>query len=397
MTTFDIVVYGATGFTGRQAAHTLATRAPASLRLAIAGRSASKLEELRKTLGREVGVIVADSGDVASIDAMVASARVIVSTAGPFSVYSEPVVAACVAHKVDYVDITGESVWVRSLIDRYQTQAAGDGTRIVPFCGFDSVPSDLTTWAAVDWIRRTWGEGTRSASASFKVRGGGWNGGTLASATLPVKGAGRIADPVLLSPPDRRAEADRRGQADRRSTTWDADRAVWLAPFFMAMINTRGVRRSAGLYAQMGAPYGRDFTYDEAFETKTRGAGLTLTAATAVGFAALGTSAGRKLVARFGTQPGQGPSEEAMDKGSVRVRVVATADSGRKAISTFTASGDAGNRVTVRILCECALALVLDRERLPKVGGILTPAVAFGPVLVDRLRELGTTVDVAAI
>jgi short subunit dehydrogenase-like uncharacterized protein len=389
-----ITVYGATGFTGRQASVYLAkTGVP----LAIAGRSRAKLEALAGTLGREVRVIVADADDPASIDAMVAQSRVIASFAGPFQRYSDAVVAACVARKVDYVDITGESAWVRTLIDRFHDRAAADGTKIVPFCGFDSVPSDLGAWAVVDWIRRTWQQPTAHISASYAVRGGGWNGGTIASALLMGETGAKIGDPALLNPPDRRTAADRR--PDRTSTTWDEHRKRYLAPFVMASVNTRVVRRSAALSAAYGEPYGDGFAYDEAMEVKRKLVGVGIGVGLAAFFRLVRTAPGRSLVRKFTPAPGEGPSEAVMDAGAIRVRFVAAAADGREADGTFAAEGDAGNRVTVRICCECALALALQRDALPggsARGGILTSATAFGPVLADRLRAVGTTIEVKA-
>jgi short subunit dehydrogenase-like uncharacterized protein len=399
MAEFDIVLYGATGFTGQQAAHYLARRAPAGLRWAVAGRSAAKLEALAEATGA-AGAVVADSTRPETIDAMVARARVVATTAGPFSRYGTPVVEACAEHAVDYVDITGETPWVRELIDRFHHRAAASGARLTPFCGFDSVPSDLGALLVVDHLRRAYGEATRRVSASFRLRGG-LNGGTLA--TLLEKGESggmrrAMEDPFLLNPPDRRGDEAAR---DRAGVEFDADRGVWLAPFFMAPINTRVVRRSAALAAQFGEPYGPNFGYDEALETSRRAMALAMSALSRATPRVAGSRLARAALRKLGPAPGQGPSERAMDHGFFTTRLVGESESGRKVMATLRRHGDPGNRVTVAILCESALLLALaPRERLPggaARGGVLTPATALGLPLVDRLRDAEFELDVGPL
>lgn len=398
----DLILYGATGFAGRQAARYLAERGPADLRWAVAGRSAERLEAVRAGLDpavrERVAVVVADSGDPAAVDAMVARGRAVLTTAGPFARYGTPVVAACVARGVDYVDITGETPWVRDLIDRFHGEAAARGVRIVPCCGFDSVPSDLGTWLVADWIRRTWDQPTRLVRGAFAAGGGGLNGGTLASA-LAMGEAGRLEelnDPFLLSPPGQRGDPAR--VADRKGVEWDPDLERWLAPFFMAPINTRVVRRSAGLLAEAGSPYGEPFRYDEALETRSRLRAWGFAAGMAAAEPFLRRRLGRRLLGRLGPEPGQGPSEEAMARGWFRCRLLGVAADGRKALGEVSGQGDPGNRATVTFLCEAALALVRDREALPDRAGILTPATAFDGVLAERLRErAGYRVEVGSL
>jgi short subunit dehydrogenase-like uncharacterized protein len=397
MSDYDVILYGATGFTGRQTARHFAAHAPPGLRWAVAGRHAGKLEALAAET-KAAGFVVADSGDAGAVDAMVARARVLLTTAGPFSKYGTPVVEACVRHGVDYVDITGETPWVRELVDRHHAAAAARGTRIVPFCGFDSVPSDLGALLVVDHFRRA-GQGTRRVSASFAMRGG-VNGGSLDTA-LTMAETGRdteLADPVLLNPPERRTDEERARNPDRRGSDWDPVRKTWLAPFVMAQINTRVVRRSAALAEGYGETYGSAFAYDEAMELRSRGAAW----ATATGLAAferaLRRPFGRRLVRAFGPKPGQGPSDRTMDGGFFRTRLVGEADDGRRVLVTISADGDPGNRVTVAILCEAAIQLAVARDTLPggaTRGGLLTPATALGLPLVDRLRARDFRVDIA--
>jgi short subunit dehydrogenase-like uncharacterized protein len=392
-TPYDIVLYGATGFTGRQCAEHFAAHAD-GLKWAIAGRNRTKLGALASRVN-PTGIIVADSTDPASVDAMVAQGRVLCTTAGPFAKYGTPVVEACVAHGVDYVDITGETPWVRDLIDRFHDAAALGGTRIVPFCGFDSVPSDLGALYVVDHLR-TRGTATRRVSGSFTMKGG-FNGGTLDSAlTMAESGDGRrMADPVLLNPRDNQTKAERKRSRDLRRVIFDPDRQVWLTPFIMAQVNTRVVRRSNALFmAYEGeSAYGPEFSYHEAMEMKGKakayGVGLGL-----AGFEKLlAKDWGRALLRRIGPDPGEGPTDAAMDGGFTRIRLVGTGEDGHKVLATLQSQGDPGNRVTVKILCESALMLAQtkrsDLPGGPSRGGVLTPATALGLGLLDRLQTVG--------
>ena len=388
----DVVLYGATGFTGRQTAEYFASNAPAGLRWAIAGRNAAKLEMVRARTGAPA-VEVADSGDAAAIDRLVARTRVLLTTAGPFAQYGTPVVEACVRHRVHYVDITGETVWVRDLIDRYHAAAAAAGTRIVPFCGFDSVPSDLGTLGVVTWMRDHWSQAARRVSASFRMRGG-LNGGTLATAlhayeTGTVRGA---ADVLLLNPPGHTSAVERTRSAEFTGVSYDPLRRAWLSPFVMASINTRVVRRSNALLAQAGEGYGPAFAYQEALEHGSRAEAILFETGRRGMEAAFALRLGRQIARSFGPRPGQGPSEREMNAGFMRVRLLGESEDGRSAVATLSAQGDPGNRITVKILCEAALALATDLPSLPggpRRGGILTPATALGLPFLARLQRAG--------
>jgi short subunit dehydrogenase-like uncharacterized protein len=394
----DLVLYGATGFTGRLAAAYLGAHAPATLRWGIAGRDPTKLEALARDLERAACPprerLRADAKDVASIEAMTRRARVIVSTAGPFATFSDPVVSACVAGKTDYVDITGETPWVRTLLERHHERAAADGTRIVPCCGFDSVPSDLGAWMMMDWVRRTWQEPTAQVTTAFAVRGAGVNGGTVASALLMAEtGQTRqLLDPLLLVPGEARDAVD--ATPPRRSAGRDDALDAWLAPFIMAPINGQIVLRSAAVWATRGAPYGPRFRYDEGLEMRGGLSARLVAAGMAIGDAAMRGRAGRALVRRLAPDPGQGPSEEAMQRGRVRCRYLAETPGGRRALGRLEVEGDPGNRATVLLLCEGALGLALDRAALPPGGGVLTPATALGATLLERLRRAGVRTSV---
>jgi len=400
---FDVILYGATGFVGRQTARYFAQHAK-GLRWAIAGRSAAKLQALRDELATAApGIVVADAGDAAALVALAAQARVVLSTAGPFARFGSELVAACVRRGTHYVDITGETPWVRQLIDRHHTAAAKNGTRIVPGCGFDSVPSDLGAWLVAQALWQQHGERCTSVKAAFSMRGG-LNGGTAAS-MLNAFDEGvqvQLDDPFLLNPAGT-APADLEPHRDPAGARRDADFDAWLAPFLMGQINTRVVRRSAALLAaneSANGPYAKDFTYQE-YARVGRGAGGALAATSlalgmAAGRAAMSLAPLRRIAARFVPEPGAGPSERAMDKGSFRCDLVGVGERGTLERGRIAGRGDPGNRATTIFVCEAALALAQGGPSLPggaDFGGVLTPATALGSALAERLRAAGMTVE----
>jgi short subunit dehydrogenase-like uncharacterized protein len=319
------------------------------------------------------------------------------STAGPFAAYGNPVVDACVRHRAHYVDITGETPWVADVIDRHHDQALADGTRIIPFCGFDSVPSDLGTLLVVEQLR-SHGTACGEVVSGFRLRGG-LNGGTAATAVQLFESGQvrRSGHPFLLNGAGRprlsREEFLR--ERDPKGVRWNADLQRWLAPFFMAMVNTRVVRRSAMLSAEAGAPYGPHFAYRE-FMAMRSPVRASMLAAGIVGAQLALASPLRALVKRRLPPPGTGPSEEVRRNGWFRLDFVAHGEDGRRAFAVVKDQGDPGNTVTVKILCEAALALAVDGPRLPggpTRGGVLTPATGLGQVLVERLRARGMTLE----
>jgi short subunit dehydrogenase-like uncharacterized protein len=396
---FDLILYGATGFVGRQTARYVAEHA-AGMRWALAGRSAAKLEVLRAEFAAaSPGVVVADADDTAALDTLAAQARVVLSTAGPFARYGSGLVAACVRHCTHYVDITGETPWVRQMIDRHHAAAARSGTRIVPGCGFDSVPSDLGAWLVANALYKQHGERCASIKACFSIRGG-LNGGTAASMfnALDEGLQAQLDDPFLLNPAGS-APADTAAHRDPAGALRDADFDAWLAPFVMGPINTRVVRRSVALLADSG-PYAPGFRYQE-YARIGRGMSGALAATTvAIGMAAGRTALGfeplRRVAARFVPAPGEGPSQRTMDQGSFRCELIGVGERGGVQRGRIAGRGDPGNRATTVFVCEAALALAHDARRLPggaRRGGVLTPSVAFGGVLAARLRAAGMTIE----
>lgn len=399
--TYDVVLYGATGFVGQQTVAYFASHPQVKalgLKWAVAGRSKDKLQAALRRHAAQAGVVVADAQDAAALDALARSARVVLSTAGPFALYGSELVAACVRHGTHYVDITGETPWVRSLIDKHHARAALDGTRIIPCCGFDSVPSDLGAWLAQQAFEKRFGTPCTAVKGAFNLRGG-FNGGTMASMfNMFASGqSATVSNPYLLNPADAPGP-DASAAVDPVAPRFDADFNAWLAPFMMGPINTRVVRRSAALLG-----YAPTFQYQE-YMRMGKGAGAAVAAGMLSGGSlitqsAMAWSPVRKLAQRMAPQPGEGPSEEAMDGGSFRYEWVATGAAGQQVRGRVADRGDPGNRATTKMLCESALALALQSDELPgagKLGGVLTPASGLGDVLVKRLQLAGMTLEVDA-
>ena len=263
-TTYDVVLYGASGFVGRQTVRYFAERVRLDeVRWAIAGRDRHKLESVRLEVEIDVDILVADSYDRTGIDSIVSQTRVLLNTAGPFALYGDAIVDACVRYHAHYVDITGETPWVKGLIDRYHVRAAADGTRIIPCCGFDSVPSDLGTYLLVRHLQRELGVNCTQVKAYYQMAGG-FNGGTLVSG-LNIYDRGelnQVSQPFLLNPPES-TPTDVERHRDPISPQYDENIETWVAPFFMGAVNTRIVRRSCALSEQWQEPYGMKFSYQE--------------------------------------------------------------------------------------------------------------------------------------
>ena len=362
----DVLLYGAGGFTGRLTVAELARHAPPGLRWALAGRHRGKLEAARDAAegpSRPAEILEADSCRPETVDAAVSRSRVVLTTAGPFAAYGDPVVNACVRHRAHYVDITG----------------------------------DLGTLLVVEHLRNR-GTACAEVVSAFRLRGG-INGGTAATAVQLFESgqARRSGHPFLLdgAARPRLSREEFLRERDPKGVRWNADLRRWLAPFFMAMVNTRVVRRSAMLAADAGRPYGPRFAYREFMAMRSRLRATVLAVGLAGAQIALASPL-RPLVKRRLPPPGTGPSEEVRRNGWFRLDLVARGEDGRRAFGLVKDRGDPGNTVTVKCLCEAALALAVDGDRLPggpSFGGVLTPATGLGQVLVERLRARGMTLE----
>jgi short subunit dehydrogenase-like uncharacterized protein len=399
----DLVLFGATGFVGALTAEYLARVAPDGLRIALAGRSAAKLEAVRAGLpdaARSWPVVVADSGDEAQLDALAASTRVVLTTVGPYARLGLPLVGACARAGTHYADLTGEVLFMRAAIDAWDATARESGARIVHTAGFDSIPSDLGVLALHEAVAAAGAGELGDTELVVVATKGGFSGGTIDSlrGQLDVVRADRDQRRIALDPyglsPDREAEPDLGPQHDPRSVTRGAD-GRWRAPFLMSTINTRVVRRSNAL---LGHAYGRAFRYQE-YLSGGRGPRGAVTAGVVTGglgalMAGLAFGPTRKLLDRVLPDPGEGPSEELRRRGFFRIELTTTTTSGRRFRCRVSAQGDPGYQATAEMLGETGLALALDEERLPDRAGVLTPATAVGTVLTDRLRAVGHVYDV---
>jgi short subunit dehydrogenase-like uncharacterized protein len=401
--THDLAVYGASGFVGRLLAAHLAEHAPPGTRIALAGRSRARCEEVRARLPRAAAdwpVLEADSGDPASLAELAAQTRVLVTTVGPYARYGMPVVEACARAGTHYADLTGEVLFVREAIDRFDAVARETGARIVHACGYDSVPSDLTTLllakrAAAD------GAGALRDVRLVATGRGGVSGGTIDSMRAQLEAVQRdpslrrlLADPFALSP-DRSAEPDTPQPPDAGPPARTPD-GRWTAPFVMAPFNTRVVRRSNAL---QGWAYGRSLRYGEVMGAGRGPRGAMAAAGITAGLvgtlAAMSFSPTRALLDRVLPAPGSGPDEATRAAGWFRMVVDASTEDGRRYRATAGGRGDPGYAATAVMLGESALALALDGGRLPDRAGSLTPATALGEVLVQRLRAAGHSYSVA--
>ena len=402
---FDIVLYGATGFVGKLTAEYLA-RAAGTARIALAGRSAERLNTLRDALGVQWPVVTADAAQPSTLDEMAARTQVVVTTVGPYLRYGLPLVAACAAAGTDYADLTGEAMFVRNSIDQYHKQALDTGARIVHSCGFDSIPSDLSVYAL---YRQASEDGTGELTdTTFVVRSfkGAMSGGTIASGVEMMRTASAdrdvrraVTDPYTLSP-DQDAEPDLGRQPDyvrRRGTDIAPELAgVWTAAFLMGPYNTRVVRRTNAL---LDWRYGRRFRYAETMSVGSSSAGPIVSAMVTGGLAATFGLGNRlmkllpqRLVERVAPKPGTGPSASARERGHYTTETYTTTSTGARYVATFGQRGDPGYKATSVLLGQSGLTLALDRDKLSDLRGVLTPAAAMGDALLARLPAADVTI-----
>ncbi|NCT90401.1 enoyl-ACP reductase [Cellulomonas sp. APG4] len=399
----DVVLLGATGFVGALTVEHLARHAAPGTRIALAGRSRAKLEAVRASLpeaARSWPLVLADTGDAASLAALARSTRVLVSTVGPYLRHGLPVVEACARAGTHYADLTGEVPFIREAIDRYDAVARDSGARLVHACGYDAVPSDLAMLVLHQRVEAD-GAGPLTEVRAVARAKGGVSGGTIASMRGLVELAARdpevrrlLADPFSLSP-DRAAEprVPQPTDSPRPSRAHDGG---WVALSPMASFNSRVVRRSNAL---QGWAYGRGLRYGEVVATGrgARGAvrGIGLTAGLGLAAAAVALPPARALLDRVLPAPGSGPDERTRREGWFRMDLHALTASGRQYGAVAAGPGDPGYAATAVMLGEAALALAADGDRLPSAPGSLTPAAAFGDVLVERLRAAGHTYEAA--
>ena len=372
---FSIIVYGATGFTGRLVAEYLAANYPA-LNWAMAGRSRAKLEQVRDEIGAPASLplVTADAADPASLAAMVQRADVVITTVGPYQLYGSALVAACAAHGTAYVDLCGEPAWMREMIDAHQAAAKASGARIVFSCGFDSIPFDLGVQQLQKLCAERLGGPAPRIKGRVRAMQGGFSGGTAASlkATLAAAARNPSLIKVLASSFGLTPGFEGPDQPNMMLPHYDSAVGAWVAPFIMAPINTKNVHRTNVL---LGHPYGRDFRYDE----------MTI----APGLGEMGKAAA-EAIAKFnplasdkGPKPGEGPSKEERESGFYDILFIAEYPDGRTARLSVKGDRDPGYGSTSKMIAESALCLVEDVQG---DGGIWTPGAIMGDALVLRLQ-----------
>jgi short subunit dehydrogenase-like uncharacterized protein len=376
---FDIVLYGATGYTGQLVAEYLAAqhaggRAP---RWAMAGRNREKLASVRDAIGApgDTPLILVDAADPASVRAMVDQAKLVLTTVGPYQLYGSDLLAACAASGSDYIDLCGEPIWLKQMIGEHEAQAKASGARIVVSCGFDSVPFELGTFFVQEEARRVFG--VPAPRVKGRVRGLSWkfSGGTSASARVTFEAVARdlslvsiLKDPFAFTPG---FEGPKQPRGNK--PVFEEDLQSWAAPFAMATLNTRNVHRSNML---MGFPYGRDFVYDEMVLT---GAGEEGQANAKRVMAANSEKTGPEAL-----KPGDGPSREERESGYYDLLYVAIAPDGRQVRAAIKGNLDPGYASTAKIISECAICLLRDAPDVP--AGIWTPGAAMQHKLIKRLE-----------
>jgi short subunit dehydrogenase-like uncharacterized protein len=377
---FDIVVYGATGFTGQLVAEYLAAqyKGDANLKWAMSGRSKDKLAAVRDAIGApaDTALIVADASDPASLKAMVDQTRSVISTVGPYSLYGNELLAACVAAGVDYFDLCGEPIWMRQKIDQHEAAAKKSGARIVFSCGYDSLPFELGVFCAQEQAKKAFGAPAARVKGRVRKMSGTLSGGTAASMRAIVEATMRdlslvtmLRDPFVLTP-----GFDGPKQPLGNRPVFDEDLKSWTAPFVMANINTRNVHRSNML---LGFPYGKDFVYDEMVMTGPGEQGEAI--------AKKVMAANNKFSGVEVPKPGEGPSKEERENGSYDLLFMAIAPDGKQVRAAVKGDRDPGYGSTSKMISECAICLLRDTPEVP--AGIWTPGAAMGDKLIKRLVD----------
>ena len=376
----DIVVYGATGFTGQLVAEYLAAqyKHDKQLKWAMAGRSLEKLAGVRDAVGAPVDtpLIEADSSDVGSLRAMVEQTKSVMTTVGPYQWYGNDLIAACATSGTDYLDLCGEPVWMRQMIDKHEAAAKASGARIVFSCGFDSVPFELGAFFVQEQAKRVFGAPASRVKGRVRDITFILSGGTAASAKATFDAVAKdlslvaiLNDPFALTPGFTGAK-----QPKGNKPVYEEDLKSWAAPFMMALINTRNVHRSNML---MGFPYGKDFLYDEMVLT---GAGERGEANAKKVMAANNEKTGPNA-----RKPGEGPSKEEQENGLYDLLYVAIAPDGRQVRASVKGDRDPGYGSTSKMISECAVCLLRDTPDVP--GGFWTPGAAMGDRLIKRLVD----------
>ncbi len=383
---FDLIIFGASGFTGQIAVKYLDKNYP-TLNWAISGRNLEKLKKISEDTNKKPKIFIADSKNQESLAEITKKTNVIASLAGPFNKYSNNLVHECINHGTHYVDITGENLWVRDLIDKYHSEAEEKGIFIIPSCGYDSIPSDM----GVYFCKKSIEQPILSIDGYHAGKGGISGGTTETGFTMnDYKTKHKIGNPFLLNPNDNHTQIQKDNSKDSFSINKIKEINKWSAPFVMAVANTRVVRRSASLLEKRQQSYGSNFVYNEYMMTKNFSSALLIT----LGLAILSTiifTPLRKIFRPLFPTPGTGPSEDVQNNGWFESIFVVQNENNEKYKFRVFGEGDPGYKSTARFICESALSICLDRDKIDKNvnGGVLTTASGLGDVLLERLKKSG--------
>ena len=383
---FDLVVFGASGYTGKLVAEYIQNEygGDQSLKWALAGRNKDKLAGIKEDLNLEsdLTILKVDSDDQESLDAMTSAAKCILTTVGPYQLYGSNLVESCAKNGTDYVDLTGEPGWMYEMINEHKEAAKKSGARIVFSCGFDSIPFDLGVYFVQQAVRDKFGKPAQHVRGRVKAMNGEFSGGTIASlgATMAtLKGKPELIK-VLANPFSLTEGFEGPTQLDDSKVLLDEKLNMWVAPFVMAPINTKNIHRSNAL---LGHEYGEDFCYDEMMIAGEGEEGKQIADAM--------TSA-NPMGGENVPQPGEGPSQESREQGNYDVLFFADIDEGCIE-ARVTGDMDPGYGSTSKMITESAMCLIHDCNDLS--GGIYTPAPAMGNKLIKRLIEkAGLTFDI---
>ena len=349
----------------------------------MAGRSQEKLEKIKADFNLDCDVIVADGSDIEALRLLASQTKVVLSTAGPFARYGSLLVQACVEKGSHYTDITGENHWVRGLIDKHHDEAASKGIRIIPSCGYDSIPSDIGAFFTISQFDKP-----VSRVDVYHEAQGGASGGTTETIFTMDGLSKEMRDPFVLNPAETVSDEQRERSKDGFNIEQVEGIDGWAGIGMMAVANTRVVRRSAALMEQNQKSYGSNFTFGEHGLFSTKRMARLASYGSILAFIVIGTPL-KKLVRPFLLKPGEGPSQETQDKGWFRATFVAYSEDNEKKICSIYGSGDPGYKSTAKLVSESAIALARSND-LPggsEYGGVLTSAVGLGEVLVDRLKN----------
>ena len=390
---FDVIVWGASGFTGKLVAEYLFNKYGSNndLKWAIAGRDYSKLELVRDEVANSlISIIIANSDDIESLNSMIKRTKVICTTVGPYAKYGSKLVSSCVNNQTHYCDLAGEVQWIRKMIDEHHEIAKANGTKIVNSCGFDSIPSDLGVYFIQKQSQKKYNQKAKHIKMRVAGAKGGISGGTYESLSNVNKEAYSNKDifKVVINPYGLNPLGELNGldKYDLRKIIYDKASNSWIGPFVMAAINTKIVRRSNAL---SGYAYGKDFMYDEATLSGKGLKGKFRAYVSALPLAILMSAKPgsflKKIIDIILPKPGEGPNKDKRESGFYNLRFYITLEDESNAFAKVIGDMDPGYGSTSKMLGESAVCLAKDI--LPDSSGVLTPSIAMGDAILDRLQK----------